>query len=424
MQAKIFQEAPGGMRKCVVATNIAETSLTIDGIFFVIDPGFCKLKVYNPKIGMDALQVYLSISQASANQRAGRAGRTGPGQCFRLYTERQYKDEMLIATVPELQRTNLANVVLLLKSLDVTDLLTFHFMDPPPQENMLNSMYQLWTLGALDNTGRLTDLGRKMVEFPLEPTQSKMLITSVDMKCSSEVLTIVSMLSVPSIFYRPKSREEEADARRKIPSARKRSPFIPESLCAMGKAQAKAMRKVREVRAQLGDIMETMKLQVISSGTDWDIVRKCICGAYFFNAARLKGIGEYANARTGMPCFLHPTSALFGMGYTPDYVVYHELIMTAKEYMQSVTAVDAAWLAELGPMFYSVKDNHQTRTSKNKDKQKAAASMEEEMRSADYQEKMIGRQSIQQSKKRKTNIVEAGVVTASSKFKAKRRFGF
>lgn len=121
---------------------------------------------------------------------------------------------MLLATVPELQRTNLANVVLLLKSLAVDDLLSFHFMDPPPQDNMLNSMYQLWTLGALDNVGRLTEMGRKMVEFPLDPSLSKMLIMSEKMGCSTEILTIVSMLSIPSIFFRPKSREEEADARK------------------------------------------------------------------------------------------------------------------------------------------------------------------------------------------------------------------
>lgn len=136
LQAKIFQKSADGIRKCVVATNIAETSLTVDGIMFVIDAGFCKLKVYNPRIGMDALQIY-PISQANANQRAGRAGRTGPGQCFRLYTERQYKDEMLVTTLPEIQRTNLANVVLLLKSLSVQDLLQFHFMDPPPQVKSL-----------------------------------------------------------------------------------------------------------------------------------------------------------------------------------------------------------------------------------------------------------------------------------------------
>ena len=140
LQAKIFEKAPDGVRKCVVATNIAETSLTVDGIRFVVDCGYCKLKVFNPKIGMDALQVY-PISQANANQRSGRAGRTGPGQAFRLYTETQYRNEMLAATVPEIQRTNLSNVVLLLKSLNVEDLLEFHFMDPPPQVNILTFMW-------------------------------------------------------------------------------------------------------------------------------------------------------------------------------------------------------------------------------------------------------------------------------------------
>ncbi len=210
LQAKIFQKSSEGLRKCVVATNIAETSLTVCGIMYVIDSGYCKLKVYNPRIGMDALQIY-PISQANANQRSGRAGRTGPGLAYRLYTERQYKDELLALTVPEIQRTNLANTVLLLKSLGVVDLLQFHFMDPPPQDNILNSLYQLWILGALDHTGRLTPLGRQMAEFPLDPPQCQMLIVACQMECSAEVLIIVSMLSVPSIFYRPKGREEEAD---------------------------------------------------------------------------------------------------------------------------------------------------------------------------------------------------------------------
>lgn len=148
MQAKIFEEAPDGQRKCVVSTNIAETSLTIDGILYVIDSGFCKLKMYNPRIGMDSLNV-TPISQANANQRAGRAGRTGPGYAYRMYTETSYDDEMLSSTVPEIQRTNLSTVVLLLKTLGVDDLLAFDFMDPPPQDNILNSMYQLWIIGAL-----------------------------------------------------------------------------------------------------------------------------------------------------------------------------------------------------------------------------------------------------------------------------------
>lgn len=131
MQQKIFEPAPQGKRKCVIATNIAEASLTIDGIYFVVDPGFAKLKVYNAKMGMDTLMV-TPISQASARQRAGRAGRTGPGKCFRLYTEDAYKNEMLATTVPEIQRTNLASTVLILKAMGINDLINFDFMDPPP----------------------------------------------------------------------------------------------------------------------------------------------------------------------------------------------------------------------------------------------------------------------------------------------------
>ncbi|KAG2187165.1 hypothetical protein INT44_004837 [Umbelopsis vinacea] len=368
LQAKIFQRSENNIRKVIVATNIAETSLTVDGIMYVVDTGYCKLKVYNPRIGMDALQV-TPISQANANQRSGRAGRTGAGMAYRLYTEMAYKNEMFANNIPEIQRTNLASVVLLLKSLGVKNLLDFNFMDPPPQDNILNSMYQLWVIGAFDNTGELTPAGRKMNDFPLDPSLARMLITAEEQGCTAEVLTIVSMLSVPSVFYRPKERMEESDAARE-------KFFVPESdhltllhvytqwkangyrddWCNRHFVHPKAMRKAREVRSQLMEIMKTTKLPYISCGTDWDIIRKCICSAYFHQAARVKGIGEYVNCRTGMKCNLHPTSALFGAGFTPDYVVYHELIMTSKEYMQCVTSVDPFWLAELGPMFFSVRD--------------------------------------------------------------------
>lgn len=391
LQAKIFQRAPDGLRKCVVATNIAETSLTVDGIKYVVDSGYCKLKVFNPRVGMDGLQVY-PVSRANANQRHGRAGRTGPGMCYRLYTERQYKDELLESTVPEIQRTNLANVVLLLKSLGVEDLLKFHFMDPPPQDNLLNSQYQLWTLGALDNTGLLTPLGRAMVEFPLDPALSKMLLAGVEMGCSEEILTIVSMLSVPALFYRPKGREEEADAMREkfqVPESdhltflniyrQWRLQQYSSGWCTKHFLHFKALKKVREVRQQLHDIMDQQRLSVTSCGTDEDLVRKCVCAAYFHQACRLKGIGEYVNLRTGTPCHLHPTSALFGMGYTPDYIVYHELVMTSKEYMQCVTAVEGNWLAEVGDKFYSVNEGGASRMEKRRQALAHKAAMEAEM---------------------------------------------
>jgi ATP-dependent RNA helicase DHX8/PRP22 len=128
MQSKIFEPATPGSRKVVVATNIAETSITIDFIYYVIDPGFVKQNAYDPKLGMDSL-VITPISQAQANQRAGRAGRTGPGKCFRLYTEAAYQSEMLPTTIPEIQRQNLSKTILMLKAMGINDLLRFDFMD-------------------------------------------------------------------------------------------------------------------------------------------------------------------------------------------------------------------------------------------------------------------------------------------------------
>jgi pre-mRNA-splicing factor ATP-dependent RNA helicase DHX38/PRP16 len=392
LQAKIFESAETDgqgtyVRKCIVSTNIAETSLTVDGIKYVVDSGFAKMKVYNPKIGMDALQL-VPESQANANQRAGRAGRTGPGYCYRLFTERQYALEMLANQIPEIQRTNLANVVLLLKSLGIEDLLSFDFMDPPPADNIVNSMYQLWVLGALNNQGTLTDLGRKMVEFPLDPPLAKMLIYAETLGCTADIVIIVSMLSIPGIFFRPKDREEESDAARE-------KFFVPESdhltylnvylqwqqhnystsWCNNHFIHPKAMKKAREVHAQLLDIMKTQKMPLRSSDGAWDIVRKAICSSYFYNSARVKGIGEYVNMLTGLPSSLHPSSALFGLGYTPDYVCYHELILTTKEYMSCVTAVDGQWLAELGPMFFTVKESYQSILEGKKKEKALLASM-------------------------------------------------
>jgi pre-mRNA-splicing factor ATP-dependent RNA helicase DHX38/PRP16 len=392
LQAKIFEAAPPGIRKCIVSTNVAETSLTVDGIKYVIDSGFCKLKVYNPKIGMDTLLV-TPVSKANANQRSGRAGRTGPGFCFRLYTDRQFREELMENAVPEIQRTNLSNVVLLLKSLGVKNLLEFHFMDPPPQENIMNSLYQLWILGALDNTGNLTHTGRQMVEFPLDPPLSKMLLHAHENSaCSTEVLIIVSMLSVPSVFFRPKDREEESDgAREKF--------FVPESdhltllnvylrakqykydaaWCTRHFIHAKGIRKAREVHAQLLDLMKQQKLEPVSAGGSWDVVRQSICAAYFYNSSKIKGIGEYINMLTGIPSSLHPSSALFGLGHTPDYVCYHELISTTKEYMSCVTAVEGEWLAEAGPMFFSVKESFESTLLRRQKAREEQASMEAEL---------------------------------------------
>jgi len=199
-QQRIFEKAPPNRangaigRKVVVSTNIAETSLTIDGVVFVIDPGFSKQKVYNPRIRVESLLVS-AISQASAKQRSGRGGRTKPGKCFRLYTEKAYKEEMQQNTYPEILRSNLGSVVLHLKKLGIDDLVHFDFMDPPAPETLMRALELLNYLGALNDDGDLTELGSIMAEFPLDPQLSKMLVASCDYNCSNEILSITAMLS-------------------------------------------------------------------------------------------------------------------------------------------------------------------------------------------------------------------------------------
>ncbi|KAG5463626.1 MAG: hypothetical protein BJ554DRAFT_5913, partial [Olpidium bornovanus] len=286
-------------------------------------------------------------------------------------------------------------------------------MDPPPQDNILTSMYQLWVQGAFGNTGELTPMGRKMSQFPLDPALSKMLLFAEELKCTAEILTIVSLLSVPTVFYRPKERQEESDAAREkffVPESdhltllhvynQWKSNNYSDAWCTRHFIHPKAMRKAREVRQQLMDIMKAEKIAYVSCGSDWDVIRKCVCSAYFHQAARLKGIGEYVNCRTGMPCHLHPTSSLYGLGYTPDYIVYHELVMTSKEYMQCVTAVDPYWLAELGPMFFSVRESNYAQKQKRQRERAACSQMEEELQRSTEERKRAEQEGEEREKQR------------------------
>ncbi|XP_012887398.1 PREDICTED: ATP-dependent RNA helicase DHX8 [Dipodomys ordii] len=332
MQTRIFDPAPPGSRKVVIATNIAETSLTIDGIYYVVDPGFVKQKVYNSKTGIDQL-VVTPISQAQAKQRAGRAGRTGPGKCYRLYTERAYRDEMLTTNVPEIQRTNLASTVLSLK----------------------------------------------MAEFPLEPMLCKMLIMSVHLGCSEEMLTIVSMLSVQNVFYRPKDKQALADQKKAkfhqtegdhltllaVYNSWKNNKFS-NPWCYENFIQARSLRRAQDIRKQMLGIMDRHKLDVVSCGKSTVRVQKAICSGFFRNAAKKDPQEGYRTLIDQQVVYIHPSSALFNR--QPEWVVYHELVLTTKEYMREVTTIDPRWLVEFAPAFFKVSDP--TKLSKQKKQQR------------------------------------------------------
>ncbi|XP_014219394.1 ATP-dependent RNA helicase DHX8 [Copidosoma floridanum] len=378
MQTRIFEPAPPGSRKVVIATNIAETSLTIDGIFYVVDPGFVKQKVYNSKTGMDSL-IVTPISQAAAKQRAGRAGRTGPGKCYRLYTERAYRDEMLPTPVPEIQRTNLATTVLQLKTMGINDLLHFDFMDAPPVESLIMALESLHSLSALDDEGLLTRLGRRMAEFPLEPNLSKMLIMSVHLQCSDEILTIVSMLSVQNVFYRPKDKQAVADQKKAkfnqiegdhltllaVYNSWKNNKFS-NAWCYENFVQIRTLKRAQDVRKQLLGIMDRHKLDVVSAAKNTVRIQKDVCSGFFRNAAKKDPQEGYRTLVDSQVVYIHPSSALFNR--QPEWVIYHELVQTTKEYMREVTAIDPKWLVEFAPAFFKFSDP--TKLSKFKKNQR------------------------------------------------------
>ena len=377
-QAKIFAPTPPRTRKVVLATNIAETSLTIDGIVYVIDPGFQKVNSYNARTGMESLAV-APVSRASANQRAGRAGRVSAGKCFRLYTASAYRDELEENSVPEIQRVNLCHVVLMLKSLGVDDLLHFDYMDAPPSETLIQAFTQLYALGALNDSGELTRLGRRMAELPMDPQLAKMLLGSEQYGCSEEMLSVCAMLGVgQGITHRPKDKAVAADTAHRLLQHRsgdhltllnmysqwEESDYSAE-WCYDHYIQLRAMKRARDIREQLASLAQRVELQLLSHPlhcTDHSPLLKAITSGFFYQIARLDKTGVYRTVRKQQTVYIHPSSALGRRGGEGEgrsdmgCVLYHELVLTKKEYMRVVSVVDMQWLAEIAPHLYTKKD--------------------------------------------------------------------
>jgi len=367
LQAKIFEPTPPGSRKVVLATNIAETSLTIDGIRFVIDPGFCKQNSYNPRTGLESL-IVTPISKASAEQRAGRAGRTAPGKCFRLYTAHAYMNELEDEQIPELQRTNLGSVVLMLKSLGINDLIHFDFLDPPPAEMLIRALEQLYALAALNDLGQLTKLGRMMAEFPVDPMQSKMLIQSEKYGVSEEILTITAMLGVhASLFYRPKEKQVHADTAHQnfaviqgdhltllnVYNQWRETDFSVE-WCHENFVQIRSLKRARDIREQLEGLMERVEVNLVSNQNDHVSIRKAIASGYFYHTAKLDKGDLYKTIKYNHSVLMHPSSCLFEE--RPRWVIYNELVLTSKKFMRCVMEILPEWLVEIAPHYYQSKE--------------------------------------------------------------------
>ncbi|XP_059004967.1 ATP-dependent RNA helicase DHX33 isoform X1 [Mustela lutreola] len=363
-QLRVFQAAPKGCRKVIVSTNIAETSITITGIKHVVDTGMVKAKMYNPDSGLEVLTVQ-RVSKAQAWQRTGRAGREGSGVCYRLYTEDEF-EKFEKMTVPEIQRCNLASVLLQLLAMKVPDVLTFDFMSKPSPDHIQAAVAQLDLLGALeqkDGQLTLTPVGRKMAAFPLDPKFAKTLLLSPKFHCTEEILTIVSLLSVDSVLYDPPSRRDEVQAvRRKFVSSEGDHITLlniyrafknlgrSKDWCRENFVNSKNMALVAEVRAQLRDICLKMSMPMVSSRGDGESVRRCLAHSLFMSTAELQPDGTYVTTDSRQPVAIHPSSVLFHC--RPACVVYTELLHTSRCYMRDVCVVDAEWLHEAAPDYF------------------------------------------------------------------------
>ena len=379
-QRKIFNAAPGPRvpggppgRKVVVSTNIAETSITIDGVVYVVDPGFSKQKVYNPRVRVESLLVS-PISRASARQRAGRAGRTQPGKCFRLYTEKSFYNDLQETTYPEIMRSKMSNVVLTLKKLGVDDLVHFDFMDPPAPETLMRALELLNYLGGLDDEGELTELGFQMSELPLDPQLAKIILVSPNYGCSSEIVSIVACLSVPQIFLRPRESAKLADeAKAQFTNAESdhmtllNAYFAYEQVPQSEKKQwcwdnfinERSIQSAENVRKQLLGIMKKLDLQLMTSDRKGDgsfsfyDIRKALTAGMFMQVAYKQKSGDYLTMKDNQLVSIHPSSVVDSR---PQWVLFEEFALTTKNYIRTVTVTHVDWLVELAPHYFDLEN--------------------------------------------------------------------
>lgn len=330
-QLYVFEPAPDHTRKVIVSTNIAEASVTVQGCVFVVDCGFVKLRAFNARTGIETLTA-VPVSKASAVQRAGRAGRTKAGKCYRLYTEATY-NSLPEATVPEIQRSNLAPIVLQLKALGIDNVLRFDYLTPPPSELIIRGLELLYSLGALDDYAKLTrPLGLRMAELSIEPMMARVLLSASGFRCLSEILSIAAMASLQgSVWFHEEGEKRSSETARRKFAAEEGDHLtllnVYQAFITKGRKEAKwckdnylnfrSMSKAVSIRAQLKRYMERFGIDVGESlGSqktpgDPDQIRKCLTAGYFAHAARMQADGSFRAASGNVVLHAHPSSLLF-----------------------------------------------------------------------------------------------------------------
>lgn len=392
-QLRVFDAAPEGTRKVIIATNIAETSITVSGVKYVVDSGFVKARGYHASVGMDSLQV-VPISQAQARQRSGRAGREAPGVAFRLYTEASFRS-LTPETVPEIKRCNLATVVLQLKALGVDDVIGFDFLDAPPAAALLRSLELLYALGALDGNGALSPLGRQMAALPLHPTYAKVLLVAVETGCASDALAVVSMVASDLPFVTPTSKRVEAEAARKrfvsrdgdhltllaaFRAYQQVSQKGQKRWCIENFVNERAMKRAVDIHRQLtaqlprcsatttaddigatpGPTNQPSSLSAAVSGIAAENevaeqeafapLRRALTAGLAMHGAMCQLDGSYRLVASNQVVAIHPSSVLSRR--RAHCIVFDEIVQTTRRYARNITAIDPRWLPELAPHLF------------------------------------------------------------------------
>lgn len=371
-QAKIFSVTPSDTRKCILATNIAETSITIPGIKYVIDTGKCKEKRFLARdaggAGFDTL-LTRDITKSSAMQRAGRAGREGEGFCFRLFTEEAF-NSMAVSAEPEIRRCSLTSSMLQLKCVG-QDMETLDLMDKPVEDSIISSLKTLFLLGALDTKKALTPIGRSMAYFPLEPHLARIILASKDFGCTFEVLDIVSILAASSKLFvdSTEQREASSEARRKFrhPSgdhmtilnalrayeeiAAVENKGARREWCRQQFVNERTLKEAGDIRTQLRMTCERMDIDWRTSRPDSEesLLRSLVYGLVQ-HSAFLQPDGSYKQTMGQSIIKIHPSSTLCDKKVPA--IVYEELVYTSQIYARSVSSVPKSLIAEILTVSY------------------------------------------------------------------------
>lgn len=382
LQMRVFETTPVGMRKVIFTTNIAETSVTIQGIKYVVDCGFTKLSYFNNYNGINSL-ITCAISKSSALQRSGRAGRVGNGKCYRLYTELEF-NKMQDYTPPEMVRCDVIGIMLKLKLLGIHNILQFQFPTVPTVDSMVYSLEVLYSLQAIDDSCNITKVGEYISLMPIEPRLAKSLLDSVKMNCHNEMVTIAAMCAVDYPFINSKYIN--------IESVTNKSEYLLECIgrfvqnegdhltllaifneyvkngcdskwCDTNCLQSKVLMKAVEIRKHLIQMLRCVnEFHHLSfdngaqAGVDSVSIRKCLISGYFSNVAELKSDGKYYTFKGNTCVHVHHTSVFHRfIGILPQWVLYNEIIHTKEIYMRDVVHILPNWLIEVSPFYYELK---------------------------------------------------------------------